>query len=127
MVGGACAPVVDPVSVASLFLLMTMLAHSAPAAAKPEPQPGIRGVATYYDWHRGQAAAGPALRRLLGPRWRGMTVTVRSSGRQVTVKLTDWCACAPRHGRPTLIDLDRRSFAILAPPSRGVIEVGVSR
>lgn len=116
----------DPVSVASLFLLMTMLAHHpAPVPAPEPPHRHIRGVATYYDWHAGQAAAGPALRRMLGPRWRGATVYVTSGTRTVRVRLTDWCACAPRHGRPTLIDLDDRSFRRLAPLSRGVIEVTV--
>jgi rare lipoprotein A (peptidoglycan hydrolase) len=41
----------------------------------------------------------------------------------VTVKLSDWCACP--NGR--VIDLDVRSFARLADPSRGVITVEVKR
>lgn len=83
------------------------------------------GVATWYDWRPGGAAAGPALRRALGPNWRGQRVRVCAGGRCVTVTLNDWCACGDRGGRPTVIDLDRRSFAALAPPSRGVINVEV--
>jgi hypothetical protein len=94
-----------------------------PRPAKPAPVRTVAGKATWYDYRPGHAAAGPALRRALGKHWRGMTVVVRSSGRQVTVKLTDWCACG--HGR--VIHLDVRSFARLADPSRGVITVEVKR
>jgi rare lipoprotein A (peptidoglycan hydrolase) len=53
-----------------------------------------------------------------------MKVKVRSSsGRQVSVILSDWCAC----GSGSIIDLDVRSFARLAPPSRGVIKVSVTK
>ena len=37
------------------------------------------------------AAACGKLRRAMGPRWRGRYVTVTSGGRQVTVRLVDWC------------------------------------
>lgn len=86
----------------------------------------MAGVATWYAYVQGQAAAGPALRALLGPSWRGTVVTVTAGGGPaVQVRLTDWCACADRPGGPTVIDLDRRDFAALAPPSRGVVQVVV--
>jgi hypothetical protein len=37
------------------------------------------------------------------------------------VRLTDWCACPQR-----VIDLDSRSFALLAPLSRGLVTVIVA-
>ena len=80
---------------------------------------GVRGTASWYRWHPGEAAAGPALRRALGPGWRGMRVTV-CAGRCVVVRLTDWCACRDR-----VIDLDVRAFARLAAPSRGLVSVSV--
>lgn len=117
-----------------LWLSSLFIGHPAPTpaatpAATPKSisEPVTRsGVATWYDWRPGQAAAGPGLRRMLGPNWRGQGVRVCAGSRCVRVILTDWCACATRSGRPTLIDLDRRSFARLASPSRGVIEVTVT-
>ena len=90
----------------------------------------VRGSATWYAYHIGQAAAGPRLRSALGTHWRGKVVTVwyafkrgtRTITRYVHVQLTDWCACP--HGR--VIDLDRRSFAALASPSAGVLSVRVT-
>jgi hypothetical protein len=41
------------------------------------------------------------------------------------VRLEDWCACGDRHGVPTLLDLDSRTFARIAPLSRGVVKVEV--
>ena len=89
----------------------------------------LTGLATWYDWRPGEAAAGPALRRALGADWRGQRVTVCTAaiGRScVTVTLTDFCACGDRNGQPTLIDLDRRAFAQLASPSLGVLLVSIS-
>ena len=85
----------------------------------------VGGWATWYRYHEGQAAAGPALRRAIGSSWRGTRVIVSAGGRHVVVRLTDWCACGKRHGRDTVIDLDNRDFAKLAPLSRGVVIVGV--
>ncbi len=85
----------------------------------------IGGLATWYDAPPGQAAAGPDLRAALGPNWRGQIVTVSHDGRSVSVKLSDFCACGDRGGKPTLIDLDDASFARLAPLSAGVIEVSI--
>ena len=81
----------------------------------------LEGRATWFAAPSGTAAAGPALRAFLGANWRGMTVTVCSGGHCVRALLSDWCACG--HGR--VIDLDRRLFAALASPSRGVIRVTV--
>lgn len=82
----------------------------------------ISGQATWYAWRPGQAAAGPRLREALGPGWRGRTVRVCSASRCITVALTDWCACDPPS---RLVDLDARSFAVIAPLSDGVIRVTV--
>lgn len=121
------------------FLVIVMAATAATStptpAPTPEPTPRITpapkrvtaGLATWYRWRPGEAAAGPALREALGSNWRGQRVRVCSAGRCVKVRLTDWCACGSRNGKPTVIDLDVRSFASLALPSRGVITVEVSR
>ena len=99
-----------------------------PAAVVPSAAAGsLSGWSTWYVAGPGQAAAGPALRAAFGPGWRGQLVTVTANGVSVRVRLTDFCACADRHGRPTLIDLDRAAFAALAEPSRGVIAVTVRR
>jgi hypothetical protein len=101
---------------------------TARPTTRPVPRPvarvshSISGKATWYRWHLGEAAAGPLLRKALGPHWRGRTVTV-CSGRCTRVRLTDWCLCS-RERR--LVDLDSRSFARLAPLSRGKIAVTVS-
>lgn len=99
--------------------------HAAhPAARRLAARPGgLQGVATWYPWHLGYAAAGPGLRAYLGPRWRGTRVVVWYQGRHVVVRLNDWCACPG--GR--IIDLSRSDFASLAPPSRGVLKVKVTR
>lgn len=101
-------------------------APSAPASPRvsghhaPQGRVRLSGTATWYAWRPGQAAAGPALRRALGPRWRGRSVTVCAAA-CVRVRLTDWCAC----GGGRVVDLDARSFARLAPLSRGVLKVTV--
>ena len=106
-------------------VLALALSHAVPAphAVTSPPRTALRGTATWFAAPRGTAAAGPALRAFLGPHWRGKTVTVCSGGRCVRALLSDWCACG--HGR--VIDLDRRLFAALAAPSRGVLRVTVSR
>ena len=108
-------------------VLALALSHAvpdrAPHAVTETRQTAIRGSATWFRAPAGTAAAGPALRAFLGPRWRGTVVTVTANGHAVTARLTDWCACG--HGR--VIDLDRRLFAALAAPSRGVLRVTVSR
>ena len=82
----------------------------------------ISGIATWYRWRIGQAAAGPRLRAYIGPRWRGTLVVVSTATRSIRVRLSDFCGC-PR-GR--VIDLDYRSFARLAPLSRGIVSVKVT-
>lgn len=86
----------------------------------------LRGQATWYDGPTGSAAAGPALRRWIGPGWRGASVDVCRSGTTwitcVRVRLTDWCACSGDR----IIDLDDRAFAQLADLSKGVIRVRVA-
>lgn len=83
--------------------------------------PSLEGIATWYRWHPGEAAAGPGLRRFLGKSWRGSVVTVSRGSRSVTVRLTDWCACPGRR----IVDLDVRAFAALGDPSLGVLRVEV--
>jgi hypothetical protein len=94
----------------------------------PEAAQGIKGVATWYDDGPGiYAAAGPVLRDAIGPDWRGTRVTVIAGGNRVTVTLSDWCACGPRRGQPTLIDLSADAFRALgAPLSVGVLPVEVT-
>lgn len=47
------------------------------------------------------AAAGPALRRALGPDWRGRIVYVDG----IRVKIVDWCQCSKGLAREKLLDL----------------------
>lgn len=105
---------------------MRVLILAAHLVAGSVGTPAIGGVSTWYDYHEGQAAAGPTLRELLGSDWRHSIVTVTGpDGSSVTVELTDWCLCT---GGPTdrVIDLDRRDFAKLADPSVGVVAVTVA-
>ena len=88
---------------------------------------GTRGTASWYSYIPGHAAAGPALRAMLGPKWRGKTVTVRANGRSVRVVLSDWCQCYKGTRAERLIDLDVRAFARLAHPSAGLVKVEVTR
>jgi rare lipoprotein A (peptidoglycan hydrolase) len=78
----------------------------------------IAGIASWYAYHPGQAAAGPRLRAALGSHWRGRVVRVNG----IRVRLTDWCGCPS--GR--VIDLHRADFARLARPSAGLIRVIVT-
>ena len=81
----------------------------------------VTGTASWYRYVPGQAAAGPRLRALLGPGWRGMTVRVNG----IPVRLTDWCQCY--QGRPDerVVDLDARTFARLAQLGIGLVVVEV--
>jgi hypothetical protein len=98
-----------------------------PARTAPGPRrAAVGGWATWFAAPRGTAAAGPALRAALGRSWRGRPVTVWLGSRHTTVRLTDWCACGPRSGSATLLDLSASAFAALAPLSRGVQKVTVS-
>ena len=102
------------------------------ATAAPRPTKHtdtLGGVATWHATGRDgfYAAAGPALRRAIGPNWRGSHVLVARYGttKGVEVVLNDWCACGDRHGYSTLLDLSDEAFRALAPLSRGVIRVAV--
>ena len=100
----------------------------APATSEPTAKPSARthGTASWFAAPAGTAAAGPALRRLLGKDWRGQRVRVTAGDRSVVVALTDWCQCYRGEDRERIIDLSRSSFAALADPSRGVLRVKVS-
>ena len=100
---------------------MQPAATAKPRAATPARH-SVSGTAVWYRYRRGHAAAGPLLRKALGAGWRGSTVRVCSAGRCATVVLSDWCLCS---GGRRLVDLDVRSFSLLADPSRGVIPVEV--
>jgi len=78
----------------------------------------MTGIASWYRYVVGGAAAGPRLRAALGPGWRGRSVTV-CAAICVQVRLSDWMAA------DRLVDLDSRSFSRLAPLSRGIVEVSV--
>lgn len=125
-----------------IFICLAMLAplshphlpHHGPPRVKQQAHvvrevrvpsgPFLSGRTTWYGARGMIGAAGPGLRRWLGPGWRGESVVVRTaSGRQVTVKLTDWCACKGSR----IIDLSDDAFARLAPLSSGVLSVKVSK
>ena len=110
-------------------VLLASLVHPAPRQVPVReviPQERHAGYATWYAASGMIAAAGPALRRELGKGWRGERVRVTAGGRSVVVTLADWCACGPRHGRPTLLDLSDDAFRRIAPLSKGVSRVTVS-
>ena len=98
---------------------------------KPHDAARMRGYATWYcltgtsACHRSAsggmyAAAGSELRT---KGWRGSKVRVCTPDRCVTVTLIDWCACKGDR----VIDLYSDAFRELAPLSRGVLRVTVSR
>lgn len=98
------------------------------AKPTPRPRPGgvvVRGWAVWYPTGRDglYAAAGPALRKALGPGWRGQKVLVCRHRRCVEVKLNDFCRC--NTGRRKLIDLSDEAFRWLAPLGRGKVWVVV--
>lgn len=101
--------------------------HGASPSPTVAPRPtldrstsaSVSGLASWYEWHPGQAAAGPALR--VG-HWRGRVVKVCRNGLCWHFVLSDWCQCYGNR----LIDLNRDDFAAMAPLSRGLIEVTVS-
>jgi hypothetical protein len=91
----------------------------APRHRKALAGHNLTGTATWYAYRRGEAAAGPALRRAL-PGWRGRTVLVNG----VRVRLTDYMGTT---NQAKVIDLDAGLFrAICGPLSRGVCRVTVS-
>lgn len=106
---------------ASLLLFIVVASHPVVVEARTV----VHGVASWYRYVPGGAAAGPALRRALGPKWRGQWVRVCTEARCVRVHLTDWCQCSKGKPGEKVIDLDVRSFAALALPSRGIVRVVV--
>lgn len=114
--------------------LPSLTTGNGPASVGVAPDPNssgaigtalVGGWATWYAADGMIAAAGPALREHLGRDWRGTAVRVTANGHTVVVRLTDWCACGKRHGKPTLLDLSDDAFRRLAPLSVGVIGVEV--
>jgi hypothetical protein len=91
----------------------------------------LSGIASWYAYVLGDAAAGPALRAWLGPDWRGQRVTVCAIRHSdiptpcVVVTLSDFCRCQTNPDSVKVIDLDVRSFAQLADPSRGIVVVTI--
>jgi len=119
-------PVVEACIALSLIASHPRLIEERPPKAIVEHAiPKAKGWASYYATGPGplDAAAGPGLRH---GNWRGTVVTVTANGHSVTVRLTDWCACRPRHGLPTLIDLSPSAFRRLSPLSAGIVRVTVT-
>jgi hypothetical protein len=108
----------------TLLVGLSVSASALLGGLVPQGLPSLDGVATWYDWHDREAAAGPALREYLGTGWRGTYVLVRAGNVEVTVRLTDWCLCSKGN---RVIDLDKDSFARLATLATGVLRVSVSR
>lgn len=102
---------------------VAMPADDAIVAPKASMPAGLVGIASWYRYVAGQAAAGPRLRELLGPGWRGSIVTVGG----LAIRLTDWCQCYQGTATERLIDLDARDFARLAPLARGLVTVEIGR
>lgn len=85
---------------------------------------GTAGVATWYSYHAGQAAAAQRLRDALGGSWRGQVVLVCHAGACLRIRLTDY-ESSQVPGR--LIDLDGSDFRRLCGPlSMGVCAVTVT-
>ena len=89
----------------------------APSASRSVA--ALTGLASWYAYTPGGAAAGPALR--VGD-WRGRVVRVCTASACVVVTLTDSCQCFGTR----LIDLDAAAFAALAPLSAGLVNVEVT-
>ena len=119
--------------VLAISLGHTVTTHEPKPTLTESPSPSVAGRASWYHWRPGEAAAGPALRALLGPNWRGRTVLVSQrtcngtscSTTTSKVRLTDWCQCYRGEARERLVDLDRRTFALFASPSRGLVRITI--
>jgi len=99
----------------------------SPAVVRAAGAFQVRGYATWHATGRNglYAAAGPALRRMLGPGWRNELVLVVKGRKAVQVRLSDWCACGRRHGEPTLLDLSDEVYDYLGRLSSGIMHVTV--
>lgn len=89
-----------------------------PAIPASPGDASVSGIASWYRYRPGEAAAGPALR---GGNWRGSVVTV--CGRACAdVVLTDWCQCYGTR----IIDLDARAFEeVCGALSKGLCRVTI--
>jgi rare lipoprotein A len=87
---------------------------SPPTTAAPANQQ--TGGASWYDYNPGECAH-PSI-----PKGTVLTVTRLGTGASVTCVVTD----RGPHGAGRIIDLDRGTFAQLADPSSGVIEVRIT-
>lgn len=85
----------------------------------------LTGKASWYPAPGSVAAAGPRLRRALGPGWRGTWVRVSTGKRSVTVRLDDWCQCFKDLPIEKVIDLSDDDFSVLAPTSVGSVRVRI--
>lgn len=129
-------PIHSPLAPTPVVSPRPAVRSSAPPTSKPGSTPrggigtavgSVKGTATFYAYHPGQAAAGARLRDAIGPNWRGRLVEVRYGKRKpIYVVLTDFESSKIR-GRT--IDLDDSDFATLAGPGwyqRGVLSVTVT-
>jgi rare lipoprotein A len=89
------------------------VATTAPA---PAPSRQVVGKATWYDSAEGRCAANVV------PLGTLLIVTSRATGASVTCRVVS----RGPYGHGRVVDLARRTFARLAPPSAGVIEVVIS-
>jgi rare lipoprotein A len=85
-----------------------------------------QGQATWYDLAGHMGACGKPLKGLYAAhrKWKcGSLVSVRAGDRWVFVRIRD----RGPYGEGRVIDLSKRAFRRLAPPSRGVIDVRIHR
>lgn len=127
-------PLVRPIRPPDPTLSAIPSATHRPQIATPRPAGGIgtavgavKGTASFYAYHPGQAAAAKRLRDAIGPNWRGTLVEVRYAGRKpIFVVLTDF-ESSTLPGR--LIDLSEEDFGTLVGPGwyqRGRVGVTVT-
>jgi len=94
-------------------------ATAPPRAASPIPAAAAEsqtGGASWYDYNPGQCA------HLTIPKGTVVTVTNLGTGASVTCVVTD----RGPHVAGRIIDLDRGTFARIAPPGAGVIQVRIT-
>jgi rare lipoprotein A (peptidoglycan hydrolase) len=92
-------------------------ATAPPTTAAPAPAPNSQtGGASWYDYNAGECAH-PTI-----PKGTVVTVTDLATGASTTCVVTD----RGPYGTGRIIDLDRRTFAQLADPGLGVIQVTIT-